>query len=230
MLHVPGFECNACKQIIFPDDLVTGCSSCDFFYHKNCTDLKHFHQDHDKAKTWKCDHCAPKLPEKDMIRICHLCNSEAPNSTSLETHMLNNHCPNIAAQCELCDKRFEQEESFLLHVKFAHNNDTTIKCEACEITIRPKDLSLTCDSCHFLFHKKCTELRKAGGHWKPSNWNCHFCRSNTLDNGNAKNISETVDDSRIIVKPSTKHKKSNVNNESPEKEFLLSQINTLKSI
>ena len=262
MLHVPGFECNECKKIIFPDDLVAGCSNCGFFYHKQCTNLNLSHQEIDKAKSWQCHLCAPKISENDSIKICHLCNSEAPNSTSLETHMLNNHCPNIAAQCDVCDKRFEQEESFLLHVKFAHpiqqlscircnksfstlddlnthniehaKLDTINTCYECKVLINLKDLSINCEVCSFQYHKKCTDLKKSGGHWKSAHWKCHYCRSKPIENDSSNpntNATETLANiDKNTTKVSAKHRKSNINNEDPEKEFLRSQINTLKSI
>ena len=56
---------------------------------------------------------------------------------------------------------------------------------------------------------------------------CHFCRSNNAQNTDVLSITENTDK---IPRLSAKHRKSNVNNEHPEKEFLMSQINTLKSI
>ena len=68
------------------------------------------------------------------------------------------------------------------------------------------------------------------GHWKPSNWNCHFCRSDTPEDETAKDNTEEHSTDSTNTKLSTKHRKSNVDKETPEKEFLTSQINTLKSI
>ena len=56
---------------------------------------------------------------------------------------------------------------------------------------------------------------------------CQFCKSNSVQNTDVLSIAENIDK---IPRLSAKHRKSNINNEHPEKEFLMSQINTLKSI
>ena len=89
-------------------------------------------------------------------------------------------------------------------------------------------MSLKCDHCSLNHHKKCTNLKKAGGHWKPSHWKCSNCVEK-----DPKKVTVENDDNKIasIQKPSGKHRKSNaIGCEHHNLEFLESQINTLKSI
>ena len=67
--HVPGFECHECDTIIKPKDLVVGCSECDFFYHKKCTNLSKSQGGHWKPKTWKCHYCSSKTSLENEIHI-----------------------------------------------------------------------------------------------------------------------------------------------------------------
>lgn len=55
--HTPGFECHKCKALIKPDDLAVGCTSCDLFFHKKCTNLAASQESAWKPTTWRCHKC-----------------------------------------------------------------------------------------------------------------------------------------------------------------------------
>ena len=275
MMHVPGFECHECGKIIFPDDHVIGCSNCEYFFHKQC--IHHDEQGFEPTLAWLCHFCSQST--------CYLCKFEAGNNASLVTHMLSNHCPDVAAQCYFCDKRFSHSDTLHIHIQNHHapeyttleeNSDENMinfddqqlsspytktiddkydkrvgiaedpdehigenmrvdalnKCKDCDVAIKSTELFICCDHCSFNYHKKCTNLKKAGGHWKPSHWNCSLCKdtsnsvtppSDTASKQSAYNPTQS--------RPSGKHRKSNaIGCDHPDIEFLESQINTLKSI
>ena len=113
--------------------------------------------------------------------------------------------------------------------------DAIYSCHSCQIPIQTKELFITCDTCDFVFHKKCTEQKKLGGHWKPNTWNCQSCGHKNSNEVPA--IVETApevtneNNDMNLPKKSGKHRKSNAAScQHPEKEFLESQINTLKSV
>ena len=298
MMHVPGFECNECTKIIFPDDFVIGCVECGFFYHKQCTNLYQSQQIHDKPDTWKCHHCSPKLSENARVdNLCYLCNCEAPNKPALEAHMIRNHSPDIAVQCDICDKRFELEENLFLHMRFDHtpqeqftkkicnicsheaedesslevhvlnehvpsiviqcehctqtftceanltthinlnhnssSNSGTMNCHSCEMSVKASELCISCQVCKFTFHKRCTSLKSATGHWKPRTWKCQVCQLDVEKHNDEATENETVMtlENNPTSKPSAKYRKSNaISCNHPDKEYLMSQINTLKSV
>ena len=138
MLHVPGFECHECEKMIFPDDHVLGCSNCDYFFHIHCTNLNQ--RGLEPTLAWRCHHCSPKAIELQTPEptTCYLCAFEAGNKAALETHLLNKHCPDIAAQCDFCDKRFASDDILLIHI---HNHHAT-ESETSEIRI-PASLKLS---------------------------------------------------------------------------------------
>ena len=78
--------------------------------------------------------------------------------------------------------------------------------------------------CGLNYHKKCTDLFKKSGIWRPKSWNCQFCKIQTV-----KDISNEVIEPPA-PKLSGRHRKSNILCDHPESEFLQSQINTLKSV
>ena len=119
LMHVPGFECIECKKIIFPDDNVICCSNCDYFFHKHCTS---YVQAIETENAWCCHNCLPKSSEDVALQpnTCYLCHFQAGNEASLSTHMLSNHCPDIATQCDLCDKRFAYKDTLIIHMKNHH--------------------------------------------------------------------------------------------------------------
>ena len=284
--HVPGFECHECNAIIKPDDLAIGCATCDYFFHKKCTNLAQLQGSAWKPETWSCNSCIPNKAEvkecvnKPETHFCPICHYECANMLSIDTHMLNNHCPDLSAQCDVCDKRFRYEDNFKIHIitcyqssteasqgeseikekqhltsskcvkcdktfssksdldEHANKEDCSLPlnfCQVCQITVKNSELSIRCDHCEFNFHKKCTSLKKATGHWKPSLWKCQFCQNinnqnNPTQIGNGNKLPE-VDNSKKLPKLAGKHRKSNaIGCDHPDKDFLESQINTLKSI
>ena len=58
---------------------------------------------------------------------------------SMDTHMLNNHSPDLSAQCDGCDKRFVYEDNFMIHISSCQQpiKETIIsvfKCVKCDKT------------------------------------------------------------------------------------------------
>ena len=263
MMHVPGFECHECEEIIWPEDPVADCSVCSFFYHKKCTNMP---GNFPTSMSWTCHYCC-RVP-------CQICPYQASNEKSLEVHMLSNHCPDIAYQCEICCKRFQYEDNLKIHILKCHSSGNEdvfqdpqklscelcsytfdsqenlnnhlkehetvtvhITCTECQTTVKTSDLKINCDKCESIFHKKCTTLKSATGHWKPRNWECNKCQNISDTHANDEvDAQETIEkenheDENIISKPSAKHRKSNaIGCNHPDKDFLTSQINTLKSV
>ena len=253
MMHVPGFECLECKKIIFPDDNVICCSNCDFFFHKHCTTLN-LVAVVEPNTDWCCHLCLPQSSEDQVPQSvrCHLCQFEAGNKSSLDAHLLNNHCPDIAAQCDFCDKRFPFSDTLLIRIQNhhapelvlpqsqedlnSHSHDTFLKlCLECTKEIKDSDRhTVTCSKCLACYHKKCTELKSATGRsWRPNTWHCKTCRSSPdvqSTNDTEKDTSELV----VIENPSNKlpnftgkQRKSNVET-NPQIEFYIAQITSLK--
>ena len=275
MMHVPGFECHECGEIIWPEDPVSDCSVCSFFFHKKCTKS-------DVCQTspsnWTCHYC------------CNICHYTSTNEKSLEVHMLSNHNPDTGFQCDICLQGFQYDDNLKIHMMYCHpdNNQLPEKnngeeppqkmdenvfedtqrykcdlcsqtftseedfnnhqkehqtskeqnnCEGCKTSIKTSNLKITCIKCDHTFHKKCTSLKSATGHWKPTHWECERCQivlENQTNNENFEQNEKEKDDAEIIdvpQRPSAKHRKSNaVGCNHPDKEFLISQINTLKSV
>ena len=68
-MHVPGFDCNECKMIIKPKDLVIECSECNLYNHKKCTNLSRSQGAHWKPKGWKCQHCSEQTHPASMNNV-----------------------------------------------------------------------------------------------------------------------------------------------------------------
>ena len=244
MMHVPGFECHECKDIIWPEDPVSDCSACSLFYHKKCTKSE---ERHVSPSNWTCHNCC--------LTICNICQHKTTNEKSLEAHMLSNHRPDTGFQCDICLQGFEYEDNLKIHMMYCHpmtdqpiehhpmtnqptehtqqTNEQELStehnpCECCKIVIKESDLKITCNKCVKTFHKKCTTLKKATGHWKPNYRECENCQ-NIPEHHNDKEKDTDIENAPL--KPSAKHRKSNaVACNHPDKEFLMSQINTLKSV
>ena len=262
--HVPGYECPECKSVIKSDDPAIDCSKCENYFHKKCTKPAQPHQPHIKPNEWMCHFCIPHCEichfeaSNDQALNYHMLNNHCPDYSvqceicekrfnyeyNLQSHMISHfqELPQSLTEnpnCERCGETFasmtELKEHNTEHLRF----DALNTCQTCGTMINVKELSLTCDNCQFSFHKKCTDLKKAGRNWKPSIWNCQFCTPTvteneivTQDQNNDEDTTEKQTEiSNFPPKLAAKHRKSNtVNCAHPEKEFLESQINTLKSI
>ena len=221
IMHVPGFECHECKQMIFPDDLVVGCEKCEFFYHKRCTNLGHLQHSHEILKTWRCQYCSQtKIVEPVTITL--------DENSDLQDPVINSEVPEIVLtescfKCKNCSATFEDEKALQNHRTVHKPEETT--CHVCNIIIKD-NLFLICDICDFKFQKKCTALKSASGaKWKPKEWKCGVCRISD----------ETECNSTDVFKyPGYwgKHKKALAAGgcDHPDFEFLESQINTLQSV
>ena len=138
--------------------------------------------------------------------------------------------------CDKCTFITKEDVVFRQHVLTTHVPG--FECHECETVIKPKDLVAGCSVCEFFFHKKCTNLAKTqGGHWKPKSWKCHYCSSkpatseDTIEN--AKNsitekVPETSDYNKISF--NTRHRKSNLNLDKPDIEFLQSQLDSCRGV
>ena len=132
-----------------------------------------------------CDKCNNGFLSEDELQehvkanhltfevLCEKCENTFDSKERLNEHMKNMH-PQIF-NCEKCDKLFsnqtEAEEHKTEHARY----DALNTCQVCDTKVSEKELSIICDHCEFSYHKKCTELRKASGYWKPSQWKCLFC-------------------------------------------------------
>jgi hypothetical protein len=154
--------------------------------------------------------------------LCKKCERTFDNKKKLNEHMANDH-----AQRLNCDKHFtdqaEAEEHKTEHARY----DALTTCQVCETKVNEKELSIVCDHCEFSYHKKCTELKKASGYWKPSQWKCIFCKDNQVDS----EITVIVpDNSKKVPQPSRRHRKTNLNIDNPDMELYQSHIDTLKAV
>ena len=94
----------------------------------------------------------------------------------------------------------------------------------CQQILKTSDLRLQCIKCSNKFHKKCSEFKSKSGQWnEPANWICQLCIS-------LNPAAITFHQSTVDKQPATKnkHKKTNLNVDSPDVEFLNATINTLK--
>ena len=73
-----------------------------------------------------------ELTDTEEVLSCPICQKVETNSSSLEMHMIGNHCPDIAAQCSLCDKRFIHIDNLAHHMQSTHKSDTETLEEAAE--------------------------------------------------------------------------------------------------
>ena len=197
----------------------------------------------------QCDVCSKRFTYEDNFKIhimsCHQLHKDQENAheqtnekeihppLSTSKDNTDNHgsvkhsTPRII--CDSCDKYFESNEQLQEHTKEHERDNALNTCQECNVLVKDNELSILCVNCHFCYHKKCTSLKKSSGHWKPHDWNCHFCQNSNPQNPSVE--IEITDKRKNPPKPGGKHRKSNVTScEHPDKEFLESQINTLKTI
>ena len=128
----------------------------------------------------------------------------------------------------LCDLNFIDENGMESHLKlhrYTENiNNTLHVCKVCNESVVDKELNIQCSKCLHIYHKNCTALKEARGKWKSVNWQCSLCIASS---------STTIETSSSRVKlPSLlgRQRKSNVNIDDPQIEFLKSQVDTLKGV
>ena len=121
----------------------------------------------------------------------------------------------------LCRQRVISENTLRIAIQ--------LKCNLCNHSIKDNELKLVCTTCLFIYHKKCTEFRSKPGHWiEPIHWSCQLCQSNNQCKDIPLNPSANIFfPAHVTTKLSGKQRKSNVNKDSPDTEFLNSTINTL---
>ena len=169
------------------------------------------------------------VPEEQTV-------NNVPEQQGVEVEDLNE------IQCDKCTNTFTNKQSFERHVElhfYADNLSTAFhKCRICNIVVKKKDLNIQCSKCIYFFHKKCTSKKDAKGKWKSSLFICQICSPSTstipsisLD-PTAKAFPDPVQNPSVREKLPTlsgRHRKSNLNLENPETEFLRSQVDTLKT-
>ena len=163
------------------------------------------------------------LPHDDEPQI--LCESSAERSSNFK--------------CNVCDKEFPDQASLTIHCNDSECDQSSLinslygvttipekSCNSCLDKILEKDLDIECNLCQKSYHKRCTELSRRTGIWKPKSWRCQFCKiQSTEPSTDLCNVSP-----KNVTKVSGKHKKSNILSDHPENDFLESQINSLKSV
>ena len=84
---------------------------------------------------------------------CPICQTTETSHISLEAHMLNNHSPDVAAQCHICDKRFRYEDNMRIHIASEHE---TITMEPSldissnfEASLEEESEHIICEKCDF---------------------------------------------------------------------------------
>ena len=147
--------------------------------------------------------------------------------------------PEDAFNCTKCTETFNCKNNFEKHMElhsYADNLSLAFhQCRVCDIQVKRNEPNIQCSQCIHIFHKKCTNKKDAKGRWKPTTWICHICTSSlSLSiglNPEAEPFIHSEQSMRPVLPPLTgRHRKSNLNQDSPETEFLKSQIDTLKSV
>ena len=148
-----------------------------------------------------------------------------------------------------CDKSLEYTEELTKHNMQQHaSTDDLNTCQVCETKVDEKQLSLRCNMCEFIFHKKCTDLRSATGYWKPKQWRCSYCPescSSSLNQAEAESNADIDNTDKItasanenpIKEPnvpklppvSKKHRKTTLNIHDPDAELYQTQIDILRA-
>ena len=148
--------------------------------------------------------------------------------------------PDVILKCDKCQFTTKEEVVFRQHILTTHVPG--FDCHECELVIKPKDLVAGCSVCDFYYHKKCTNLAKAqGGHWKPKDWRCHYCSSKISTNEETTTqageyVKDTAEipsrdgNNHLKTTLNMRHRKSNLNLDKPELEFLQSQLDSCRGI
>ena len=70
---------------------------------------------------------------KQETLTCPICQIVDTNESSLEIHLLTNHCPDIAAQCSVCGKRFSHMDNLMIHIQTYHETEPMSLEEAADV-------------------------------------------------------------------------------------------------
>ena len=155
--------------------------------------------------------------------------------------------------CNKCETTFSQQSELERHVElhsFADNLSQAFHiCRSCEKPVDKRDLKIQCSKCIHMFHKRCTDRKDARGNWKLQTWSCKLCSPTSnvpaiaidhqdfsRDNLNPDAVVFLPNNVEVAPKPTAKqptftgkHRKSKVNQTSPETEFLQTTVDTLKA-
>ena len=139
--------------------------------------------------------------------------------------------------CNKCDVKISNRSHYEKHLElysYADNLSLAFHvCRTCNKVVNKKDPNIQCSKCIYFFHKKCTNKKDARGNWKPSLWSCQICSPIERTNPSIQTLNpgaETFPDpaskqstlgTRIKLSALTgRQRKSNINLENPEKEYL----------
>ena len=186
------------------------------------------------------DHTIKEVPQPQQCFSCTICDMIFADGEDLKGHSIRQHTDDDKEgelfQCDQCKFTTKEEVVFRQHILTSHVPG--FECHECETIIKTKDLVVGCSVCEFFFHKKCTSLAKSqGGHWKPKSWTCHYCcmkQSTVVDNAEA-NIKDAFNKEHSTSNPNkvtlnSRHRKSNLNMDKPDLEFLQSQLDSCRGI
>ena len=156
---------------------------------------------------------------------CVICEKGFENDEFLRIHKANDH---DRLECDGCEFTVLEETELRKHIieNHSHLNYDLKHCNECDQNVKVNDLKLQCDHCEFFYHKKCTEFKSKSCQWnEPEKWLCKFCSGNTIDSTLNPKASMFISSQPPF---SGKHRKSKVNTENPDVEFLQATINSLK--
>lgn len=151
--------------------------------------------------------------------------------------------------CDKCDNIFISKDELERHTDLHLYGDNLSlafhRCRVCEKVVSKKELNIQCSKCIYFFHKKCTDKKDARRNWKTPLWTCNICKipeilsisapidvPENLDerlNPEAEAFDPPLQKSQNLPQLSGKHRKSKVNQENPESEFLKATVDTLKA-
>jgi gas vesicle protein len=216
------------------------CDNCDFDTVSSDSLRLHIVKDHTVNLFQGLENNTPNTPaieinltdEQPRIEIS---SEEVPNEIIPESH---NFC---------FDANFPNKDDIEKHLELhSHADNMSLAfhvCRVCNKVVSKKDPNIQCSKCIYFFQKRCTGKKDARGNWKSSLWTCHICcppSNPSLSiqrlNPNAESFpdpapKQSILESRTKLPPLTgRQRKSNINLENPETDFLKSQVDTLKSI
>ena len=205
---------------------ILNCDNCDFSTEATDNFRKHIVHDH-----------IPKVTQKE-----NLASAVTHNPTSEEQTVDTQSKSKENFECTNCTETFDNKDHFEKHTElhqYADNLSLVFhQCRVCETHVKKQEPNIQCSKCIYFFHKKCTNKKDVKGRWRSTHWVCHICSSSlslAIDlNPEAEPFlhqDQSTQSMRPVLPPLVgRHRKSNLNLENPEIEFLKSQIDTLKSV